>query len=666
MSASLDLLPWPKRLARGHGSLAPNGFNVVFPGFASERLNRAVSRSLGAPGSTPLSIACARRSTEFPALGDDESYRLEVTPSGVVLTATEEWGALHGLTTLALLARERESIPTLSIEDAPRFPWRGLLLDVARRFMSVAALERTLDGMAAAKLNVLHLHLTDDQGFRFPSEAFPGLPLQGGAGVFYSRDELRALVAYAAERGIRVVPEIDVPGHCTSWLAAHPEWGAKRRRLAPSRRFGVHKACLDPSNDAVFSALATLFAEVAEVFPDAFVHVGGDEVHPAWWQSSARVRRWMAREDLPDVASAQAAFGARLAPLLDSVGRRMVGWDEVLHERLPRGTLVQSWRGAVTRDRVLDAGFDCLFSAGYYLDVFYPADVHYRFDPEAPPEALERVEAELLDDPRLAHVRDGIAWSRRFARRSQAPPADPERPRGRVLGGEACLWSELVNEALLDVRLWSRLPAVAERLWSPREVDDAHDMTRRLDAFQQRLPVLVGVDLEKSVRREFTSRGVSEHAFEALRPLLDVLEPVKWYARLLGPEALAARVAGDEAPTPRPYSVSSRLDGTADILRPESPWARDFGARLDGGTLDVAATAHGWREQRTTLRRLAPKQRWLAELQPLSEALAGLADVLEGRIAGAAADGLLTRAAEPVADLLIAIVPALETHVRRT
>ena len=189
----------------------------------------------------------------------DEKIRIE---------AKTTWGGLRAIATLYQLASSGELSRQLEITDRPRFGWRGLMLDVARSFVSIGALRRILDGMAFLKLNVLHLHLSDDQGFRFRSEAFPGL----ASGESYSQTELEDLVSYAGHLGVRIIPELDVPGHVTSWLVNYPEWGFSELSEA-SDLFGVHKACLDPSNEQMYEDLEILFSEVGAVFPEEFLHV---------------------------------------------------------------------------------------------------------------------------------------------------------------------------------------------------------------------------------------------------------------------------------------------------------------------------------------------------------------------------------------------------------
>ncbi len=223
-----------------------------------------------------------------------------------------------------------------------------------------------------------------------------------------------------------------MPGHTTSWLVAHPEWGTANEARTVSVRFGPHSACLDPTRDEVYEALGRLFDDVTRVFPDRFLHIGGDEVNPKWWQESAAVQRFMRERGIADIDSLQNLFNQRLADLLIDRGRMLVGWDEIAHSDLPRTSVVQSWRGGASRDRAVAQGFDCVFSAGYYLDFFYPADLHYAYDPESPSEELLRLDERVRADPRLAHVRDGLGWASEFAGRSAVDVSSSRRARRRA------------------------------------------------------------------------------------------------------------------------------------------------------------------------------------------------------------------------------------------
>ncbi len=661
-------MPWPRQVAFAGGAVRVARGEVTWLGTDSPRLCAEVDRlRTQLPA---LSIDCATTAPAYPQLGDEERYRLEVDATGSVrLDAPTEWGVLRGLATLVQLGRTEArdiELPVVIIEDAPRFPWRGLMVDVARHFMPIETLHRTLEAMAFVKLNVLHLHLTDDQGFRFPSTAYPKLPEIGGRGQYYRIAELEGLVARAAELGIRVVPEIDVPGHVTSWLTAYPEFASRDAPLQPSERFGVHEAALDPANEFLYPALETLFREVAAIFPDAFLHIGGDEVEGSWWHDSLPIRRFMKDQAIPDNAGLHAHFNQRLSKQLRWLRRRVIGWDEVIDPALSHRVVIQSWRGARSRDRALAHGFDCVFSAGYYLDLFYPADIHYRFDPQATPEELDATEQAMIDDSRLTHVRKGLQWSRRFAEKAGEGTQTGGRDPGRVLGGEACIWAELVTDELLDQRIWSRLPAIAERLWSAADVTDCEDMYRRLEAVVGRLSDVSGVDLVSFQRKALARLGIDA----VWTPLLDVLEPVKWYARLLGEAALAARVDGRELADVRPYATTTPLDRLVDVLPPENLRGRAINRQLAAGGFHSGALrsedVDAWLELARAWQDLPAGGLAPAELGPLVEQLRGLGVLLEKLAGGSVpedARATLAAASKTHAELYIVVLPTLQRLV---
>ena len=601
------LMPQPNALRRGAPFKLQASANTI-DGAASPRLRRAVKRL--PPLGLRFSFTVAEPVREVPALHDSYAYRLRLENATATVQADTEWGAMAALATLAQLAGE-DVVDVAEVRDAPRFPWRGLMLDTARHFISTTALKRTLDAMWFYKLNVLHLHLTDDQGFRFRSKAHPEL----ASADAYGTDELRDLVAYAADRGIRVVPELDVPGHTTSWLAAHQEWAlGAPPAVAPSRRFGVHKSCIDPGKAAVLSAVDALFEELADVFPDEFLHLGGDEA--------------VALD-----AHTQSAFVARLVHRLLELGKRPLAWDECLHPDLPAQTTVQAWRGVAARDAALQAGFDCVVSAPYYLDLFYPAQAH-----AVSPTASAADVASASADPRLSHVRQGIDWMRDFA----TVPALRPRPPGRVLGGEACMWSELVTEALLDARVWSRLPAIAEQFWHGDAATSGSDLLGRLSKTRGALAGLGIVAEDRDVVDEFPD----------LAPLVEMLEPVKWYRRLLGEAVFQARTSGlGEGNDERPYDVASPLDRIVDRIPPESLASRRAEADLARGA-DMTPWLAGWRTQRAALNNHPDL---LPELRAVSDALATVAEVIAG-----ASNANPAHLAGPFGEYLLPIAYALD------
>ena len=580
------LMPQPRSISLRPRRLMTAAANLV-AGDATDRLRRAAGW-LPALGAT-IRFQIEGRPQPVPALGDDYGYRLRLNDDSLLIEAKTEWGGLAALATLCQLGTA--ATPTVrEIADAPRFPWRGLMIDTVRHFISPNTLRRTLDAMWFYKLNVLHLHLTDDQGFRFRSRRLPEL----ASADAYSVEELGALVAYAADRGIRVVPELDVPGHTTSWLTAHPEWGLPGKPApAPSVRFGVHRNCLDVGNPNALAAVETLLEELADVFPDRFLHIGGDEA-----------------VDIAD--DAQAAFLCRVADKATRLGKRAIGWDECLHPALPKDMLIQAWRGMAARDVALGAGFDCVVSAPYYLDLCYPVDAHYRFHPDGDNAFAEEA---LLRHPRLAHVSRGLAWMAQFASFPDLSES-PDGSRGRVLGGEACLWTELADDDTIHTRIWSRMPALAERFWSGADTN-ADDVLERLIASRRRLAEMGVVPEDRNAADETPD----------LAPLLEMLEPVKWYRRLLGNAEFERRVNGlGDSAAERPYDANTPLCRIVDQLAPESLASRRAEADLAAGA-SMQGWVAGWRQQR---RALEKHPHLLGELEEASDALATLAAIVAG------------------------------------
>ena len=673
------LMPWPWRMCLTGQRLAPAGLWAGAGAQPCLAESLACTDALLRPGGgTPLPVTfnVTEREPAAPSLGDDESYRLEIAPGGVIISAQRISGARHALTTLTQLAAGSGDLPVGCMEDKPRFPWRGLMLDVARHFVSLGALFEVIDAMAFYKLNVLHLHLSDDQAFRLQSETYPRL----AGGESYSAAQLTELVGKAAERGIRVIPELDMPGHVTSWLAAYPDWGPRRRKesgseretrarghaaggvyarhpVGLSKRFGPHPAVLDVADKALYQVIDNLFGDLAAIFPDPYVHIGGDEVLPGWWEQSAEVRAFMKRHGLADAAVLQAHFNARVAALAAGHGKQTIGWDEVLNGGAPTGMTVQAWRGATARDRAVAAGHPCIDSAGYYLDLFFPADVHHAWNPRAPLVELLAREDALLEDPRFAHVAAGMKWTHQWRESASdlksAVPGDGQAGDDRsddVLGGEACLWSELVDERVLPVRLWSRMPVIAERLWSVEAPED--NLAGRLEASLDRLAASGLVSVKQTSRRLLKTFGVRESQLD----VVELLEPVKWYGRLLGEVALKARIEGGEMPGARPYRTDTPLNRPVDALLPESFAAARF-ARL------LKSDENPLHQECGRLVGICKAGRFAPELEGPVGKLAGLLtvvlDVLDCRIGYDEALGRIATAAEPSGEYIVAIAPSV-------
>jgi hexosaminidase len=396
--ALLRVMPLPASAEFGAGSLdLRRGLSTVGVRCTDPRVARALvrfgrhlaqarGRTRGVTGSrAAFTVSCARRAGSIQQPVEDEAYTLTVRPDAVTIAAQTPLGVLHGLETLVQLVERTDStlrLPAVTIEDRPRFPWRGLMIDVSRHWMPKEVILRNLDAMAAVKLNVLHLHLSDDQGFRVESRRFPRLHQAGSGGRYYTQADVREIVAYAADRGIRVVPEFDLPGHSTSWLVAYPELGSGKGPYTLARRYGIHDATIDPTREEVYAFFDRFFAEMAGLFPDPYVHIGGDEVSgKTHWNSNPRIQQFMRDRGLQGNHALQSHFNLRLQAILARHRRTIVGWDEILNDSLRRPAVIQSWRGQESLFEAVHRGFEGILSAGWYLDHKLPAADLYRVEP---------------------------------------------------------------------------------------------------------------------------------------------------------------------------------------------------------------------------------------------------------------------------------------------
>ena len=647
----ISVLPKPNHLQMGANARAtPSGFALRWQGSADARVENFARELLLESHCGPLHLHVQHVQSSTPPVQADESHRISIRDDGIHLSASNTWGALRGLATLHQLVVANELFLGLTIHDSPRFHWRGLLVDVARHFLPVEDLFAVIDGLAVLKMNVLHIHFSDDQAYRLPSAARPKLP----SAEHYSKQQLLDLVAYAANRGVRIIPEVDVPGHVTHWLTAYPEWGMYE--VQPSERFGVHKACLNPTDELVYTALEAIFSEVVEIFPDDFVHVGGDEVNPSWWSENPQAQAFIATHSLDDVRGLQNYFLQRLCAMLEAMGKRVIGWDEILHPDVPN-CVVQNWRGITTRDRALALNRDCVVSGPFYLDLFFPADLHYGFDVEGSQEEMLALEDDLAKDLRLQHIAKALAWTHQW--REGAVNIDAAQTSAQVLGGEACLWAELVDSQTLMPRLWSRLPAVAEVLWSnistPVAPEAMHDLYRRLNSSWRALPN----DPELCQNQALEKMGFSQ----AQQTVLSYLEPVKWYGRLLGEQALQARLSGTEMPQARPYGVNTPLDKVIDFIMPESMAARRLATSLDADALS---------QLKVDCQAQALNFPWPEEVQGALDVLVDACDLmlkwLGGELAAEECQAQLLALYQPRGEFMVAVIPhfidqlALTTH----
>jgi hexosaminidase len=647
---SLSLMPMPFKVETGSGRLAINpSFSVTTTGSSDIRLRRVVDRFLDelrrqtgmlvldmrvtAGPEASLVIHTDHAGKEVPELGEDESYSLDVTGSGAKLSAPNLLGVLHGLQTFLQLVQNTASgfaVPAVSIQDEPRFPWRGLMIDVSRHFIPLEILKRNLDGMAAVKLNVLHWHLSDNQGFRVESKKFPKLEGMGSDGLYYTQAEVRDLIAYAADRGIRVVPEFDMPGHSTAWFVGYPALASGKEPYQIERGWGVFDAAMDPTQEHTYKFLDQFIGEMARLFPDHYFHIGGDEVNGKEWNANPKIQEFMRDRGIKSNGDLQAYFNRHMQAIVIKHGKIMMGWDEILSPDLPKSAVIQFWRGAASLAQAAQQGYSGLLSSGYYLDLNEPASRHYAVD------AMTGSTASLT----------------------------PEQAK-RILGGEACMWAEYVSPENIDSRIWPRAAAIAERLWSAHDVTDVDSMYQRLQQFSRRLD---GLGLtHNSSYAPMLRRIAGSDDIAALRALADVVEPVKGYTR----EELAAI----------PATALTPLNRLVDAARPESETARRFATLVNalvsghiqpGTEPEIRAFLARWRDNDATLQPITANSFLLAEVLPISRDLSALGaaglEALDYLNRGERAPdtwktqqmSLIGQAAKPKAQLLLVIAPSVQ------
>ncbi|MFC2165697.1 beta-N-acetylhexosaminidase [Acidobacteriota bacterium] len=647
-----NLMPVPKEAFFSQGKLRfTSDFRVDLIGHTEPRLERALDRfrqrlctetgipliALGVDAHSKVDFVVHSASSGEPvqSIRTDESYTLQVTSNQARLEARTPIGVLRGLETfLQLLSIDSEGfyVPAVRIIDEPRFAWRGLLIDVCRHWLPMEVIKRNLDGMASVKMNVLHWHLSEDQGFRVECKAFPKLHQLGSDGQFYTHDQVRDVVEYARDRGIRVVPEFDMPAHTTSWFVGYPDLASVPGPYDIARDWGVHHPCLNPTREETYAFLDAFLGEMVDLFPDAHFHIGGDEVSGKHWDVNPQIVTFKREKGMKDNHDLQAYFTRRVQKILNKYEKTMIGWDEVFHPDLPKNVIVQSWRGPTYIAESVRSGHEGIRSNGYYIDLFHSAETHYKVDP------LPLGGASLTLEQKE-----------------------------RILGGEACMWAELVNEEIVDSRIWPRLAGVAERLWSPSDVQDIEDMYRRLAVIDRKL-VWLGLthrtNSEKMLVRLTGGNSVSD-----LKILAEIVEPVKFYKRHRS----------------RKYTQMTPLNRLVDAVRPESWTARQFSLDVDEiltESLDSAINKEicrawliQWRDNHTKLKAILNSSFLLQEIIPLSERISSLAEAglsaLEYLERGEAApqkwvdqvSNLFLQPKKPAHELLIAIIPAIQRLV---
>jgi hexosaminidase len=651
----LNLMPLPANLQTDSGSLRiDSSFSVALSGHTEARLDRAVQRFLrqlsrqtalpfsAKPSAKPtLTVHTDHASKEVQELGEEESYTLSIAADGAKIEAPTPLGAMHGLQTFLQLVEvslDGFAAPALTIQDKPRFPWRGLMIDVSRHFIPLEILKRNLDGLEAVKMNVFHWHLSENQGFRAESKKFPKLHTLGSDGLYYTQDEIRELIAYARDRGIRVVPEFDMPGHSTAWFVGHPELASGPGPYEIERRWGIFDPAMDPTNEKTYKFLDELVAEMTKLFPDHYFHIGGDEVNGKQWDANPKIQEFKKSHNLATNEALQAYFSERIQKIVTKHGKAVVGWDEVFIPGVPKDIVIQSWRGQASLAQAAAQGYHGILSNGYYLDLGWSVARHYAVDPASGPAATLTPDQQQL-----------------------------------ILGGESCMWSEYVNPENIDSRIWPRNAAIAERLWSPQNVTDVSFMYARLHEVSAQLEWLglTHRSLYPQMLRRIAGHGATPEQMTALRTLADVVEPVKDYTRA--------------ATAPAVPTSATPLNRVVDAVPLESEMARRFGELVDkfvssscrdgDAAAQLRAQLSAWRDNDARLQPLAQRSFLVKEVAATSQDLSALAAVGLAALdfaakGGAAPDdwktqqlAIIARVKKPKAQLLLMPAPAIQKLV---
>ncbi|MBL57125.1 MAG: beta-hexosaminidase [Flavobacteriales bacterium] len=426
----------------------------------------------------------------------DESYTIQVTPNKISIESPTNIGVYRAMETLLQLVKTNEKgayIGACTITDQPRFPWRGLLIDVCRHWIPLEIILQNIDAMAAVKMNVIHLHLTEDQGFRIESKKFPLLHQLGNDGNYYTQDDIKKIIQYAKERGIRVIPEIDIPGHSTSWLVGYPRLASIERDYEVATRFGLFKGSINPINDYSYNFLDTLLTEICALFPDRYFHIGGDENNGLDWEANRKIQKFKIKNELLSNQELQAYFNRKILDILSRNKKIMVGWDEIFDAELPNTIAIQSWRGKKSLYKTAESGFESILSNGYYLDKVQPLSHYYKNDP-VPVNAVISPKAQKM-----------------------------------ILGGEATMWTELTDHTNINSRIWPSTLALAERLWStPSNCNTKY--------FYEKVPYISNQLQEFGLNHisfQATKLKQMSHHFtiSEWKPFIEILEPVKGYKR---------------------------------------------------------------------------------------------------------------------------------------
>ncbi|EKO3582125.1 family 20 glycosylhydrolase [Vibrio metschnikovii] len=403
-NTDLNLMPYPQNVELGQGKISlDKSFSIYIKGYDSPRVQFNIKRTMerlyrqtGLPmlnwyaesekdATLVIDIRNAPKS-EVQDINSDESYQLESRNGQIIIRSERPYGAFHGLETFLQLVTTDTTgyfVPAVSIQDEPRFPWRGVSYDTSRHFIELDVILRQLDAMSSAKMNVFHWHMWDDQAIRIQLDNYQKLWQDTADGDYYTKDEIRYVVNYARNLGIRVIPEISLPGHASAVAHAYPELmsGMGEQSYPHQRGWGVFEPLMDPTNPELYKMLASVFDEVVELFPDEYFHIGGDEPNYQQWKDNPKIQQFIKDNNLDGERGLQSYLNTKVEQMLEARGKKMTGWDEIWHKDLPTSIVIQSWQGHDSIGRAAKEGYQGILSTGYYLDQPQPTSYHYRNDP---------------------------------------------------------------------------------------------------------------------------------------------------------------------------------------------------------------------------------------------------------------------------------------------
>lgn len=759
--ARLALMPLPSELEFGNGAMPiTQGFGINFERKPNAKITKAVDRfykelnlKTGIPFTQKtgddLHINNAKNETDFKDLEESESYEIIIAEKKIQLHTASDTGILYGLETLLQLVEkidEQWVFPLVSLKDSPEFPWRGLMIDVSRHWIPKEVVLRNLDAMAKVKMNVFHWHLSDYQGFRVESKKFPKLHEMGSSGNYYTQEDIKEIVNYALERSIRIIPEFDVPGHTTSWLAGYPELAsAPGPYVLDTIALGILRPVMDPTNQALYDFLDQFVAEMVTLFPDDYFHIGGDEVMATDWEENKKIQQYMEANQLANSHELQAHFNQRLQQIIAKNGKIMLGWDEILHPDLPdEGIAIQAWRSHKVLWESARNGYDAVLSKGYYLDHKKSASEYYGVHPKVIKGAvnieidsanwaayktniyfdesafgghiylfgkdddIQIVMNFMEESTGIAEVEkkgNNINFSNKIdvgtmkvslemkgdsivglssiglfdlklkgvkTGGSDFPEGDPlpkfdkiepltEEQSLHILGGEACMWTEMVDSVTLESRIWPKAAVIAEKLWSPQELTkDDEDMYRRLMLMSDELE-LIGLQ-HKSNQASILKGMAGKEYFIPLDFLVDYLQEGAFANRL-------------SLYDPTLYTFTP-LDGIVDAASAESYPGYEFNKNVDQWLttkdenlkIEIETLLNDWIENHQSLTKLFETNEKVQMIQNHSKNLSLLASLALKKINGemlsvsenSGLNDLLASSNQEYGGTVLSVVPGLE------